>query len=464
MSTESDSKAPLLNRSDFSRNPKTTWLSFIDKLGSHLWAYKDGKARWTLILDDAQRHASALHPSTTAAGLEKQALHQSILKKALIDAFGDIFPAIVAMHPNTDATDADGRIIPFGTNLLRALGGEIVPDDAEGITLATNDFQRALADFPGMTRGLKALKGWCDRITILYNDLVRLSRHDLDQHTCAQLDNLLILHDSRGAEDLKWSRLKDIVHAKAAYIAAPSVSLYVATMRRFGSDIANAQKLFAAPPGTKKHFNQIYSAAAICWCCQGTGHDAKDCKMLQTALADSDPAAAATQKRRRIYDSSSDDSDDSLPDLISDKQDAEAKASYESDLTVTFTSASPSESDPDSRPTDNMTTEMVMDALTQSRTMQSALAMNQITLTDIADAYVSAPLPLTLQETLFTYYTANFLNDNYPAWEVKSIDTYGLKLSVSDDHAFDHAPLARIEVNCGPDNEKYAVVCLLTTT
>ena len=403
MSTESDSKAPLLNRSDFSRNPKTTWLSFIDKLGSHLWAYKDGKARWTLILDDAQRHASALHPSTTAAGLEKQALHQSILKKALIDAFGDIFPAIVAMHPNTDATDADGRIIPFGTNLLRALGGEIVPDDAEGITLATNDFQRALADFPGMTRGLKALKGWCDRITILYNDLVRLSRHDLDQHTCAQLDNLLILHDSRGAEDLKWSRLKDIVHAKAAYIAAPSVSLYVATMRRFGSDIANAQKLFAAPPGTKKHFNQIYSAAAICWCCQGTGHDAKDCKMLQTALADSDPAAAATQKRRRIYDSSSDDSDDSLPDLISDKQDAEAKASYESDLTVTFTSASPSESDPDSRPTDNMTTEMVMDALTQSRTMQSALAMNQITLTDIADAYVSAPLPLTLQETLFTY-------------------------------------------------------------
>ena len=468
MSTESDSKAPLLNRSDFSRNPKTTWLSFIDKLGSHLWAYKDGKARWTLILDDAQRHASALHPSTTAAGLEKQALHQSILKKALIDAFGDIFPAIVAMHPNTDATDADGRIIPFGTNLLRALGGEIVPDDAEGITLATNDFQRALADFPGMTRGLKALKGWCDRITILYNDLVRLSRHDLDQHTCAQLDNLLILHDSRGAEDLKWSRLKDIVHAKAAYIAAPSVSLYVATMRRFGSDIANAQKLFAAPPGTKKHFNQIYSAAAICWCCQGTGHDAKDCKMLQTALADyrnkhlhgtahpgprrgkgspfkkgtdknkrggahnkpgnkqggrfnnkrgsafkggnkqreghavhfagssstgpdvlpppdtpieqhfafhvdvqpdyeavypsktlgkrpasndsssddnaSDPAAAATQKRRRIYDSSSDDSDDSLPDLISDKQDAEAKASYESDLTVTFTSASPSES------------------------------------------------------------------------------------------------------------------------
>ena len=118
MSTESDSKAPLLNRSDFSRNPKTTWLSFIDKLGSHLWAYKDGKARWTLILDDAQRHASALHPSTTAAGLEKQALHQSILKKALIDALGDIYPAIVAMHPTPTQPAPTAASSPADSSML----------------------------------------------------------------------------------------------------------------------------------------------------------------------------------------------------------------------------------------------------------------------------------------------------------------------------------------------------------
>ena len=107
MSTENDSKPPLLDRASFARNPKTTWLSFLDKLGSHLWATKEGKARWTLILDDALRHASTLHPSNTAAGLEKQALHQSYLRNALMNAFADIYPAIVAMHPNTDATDAD---------------------------------------------------------------------------------------------------------------------------------------------------------------------------------------------------------------------------------------------------------------------------------------------------------------------------------------------------------------------
>lgn len=612
MSTENDSKPPLLDRASFARNPKTTWLSFVDKLGSHLWATKEGKARWTLILDDALRHASTLHPSNTAAGLEKQALHQSYLRNALMNAFADIYPAIVAMHPNTDATDADGRIIPFGTNLLREIGAEIVPDDPEGVTTANNDFSRALADFPGMTRGLKALQGWCDRITILYNDLVRLSRHDLDQHTCAQLDNLLILHDGRGAEELKWSRLRDAVHAKPDYIAAPRVSIYIAAMRRFGADINNAKKLFVAPPGTKpkKHFREVFSAAAVCWCCQGSGHEAQDCRMVQTALADyhkkhlhgaahpgvrkgngsafkfkkgtdknqgtsafrkhgnkqgarfnnkrgsafkgrnkqrdghavhfagssstgadalpppvtpieqhfafhiddlrshyvlcdqsvdatpdyeavypsktpgkrpasddqicGDDDEEAIQKRRRIYspvtpdDSGgydSDDSDDSMPGLIPPDQDVATK-NKNPDLTVTFTSTSSSEGDPDSSSQDNVTNEAILATIMQKCTKKSALITKDhllfnnyeltndwhIDLIDISAAYISAPLPLTKQETLFNYYTANFLADNYPAWEVNSIDRYGSKWT-SADHAFDHSPHARVEANCGPDNE-----------
>ena len=571
-------KSPLFNKAEFARNKKVYWLSFSSRLKSYLWAVKEGKTRWTLILDDIERRASPLHPSTTAAGLEKQALHQSVLKKSLIDAFGEVYPAIVEMHPNTDDIDASGNIVPFGTNLLAALGTEIVPDDAEGVTLATNEFSRQLATFPGMARGYKALTGWCDRIMMLYNDLVRLSRHDLNQHTCVQLDNLLIIHDEAKKEDLSWTRLKDIVHAKPAYIAAPSVSLYIANMRRFGSDLANAQaqKLLSAPP-SKKHYKQVFSAeqmAKICWNCNGN-HDAQNCKMLQSALADYrnkhlhgngqrfkkpnaggssfksgssfkrsngnnkrvgapkhggrfngkkqssfsgnnknrgehavhfagssssgldvlpppptsidqhfafhaevqpnyeavypsgknlqtngkrpapidsgsddddyDQATAATKKPRRIYYSSSEDSDDSMPGLIPPDQDAAIKAD-KSDLTVTFTSSSASESEPNSSSTANLTNEVILETLMQPHTTQSALSSNTTALMDITQAYMTAPLPgpLTLQETLFADYTANFLYDNCP--KVKSIDMFDLKLPC-------HAPLARVEVNCGPNNE-----------
>jgi hypothetical protein len=44
-----------------------TW--FVDRLSSWLWQDNEGDARWTLILDDALRHAAVNHPPTTVAGV-----------------------------------------------------------------------------------------------------------------------------------------------------------------------------------------------------------------------------------------------------------------------------------------------------------------------------------------------------------------------------------------------------------
>lgn len=133
--------SPALDADHHRRNPKTAWLEFKDQLTSWLWAHKDGQSRWTLEMDEALRRASALHPPTTVAGLHKQALHQSILKNALVKAYGRHYPAIISQHPNTDARDAAGHVVPFGTQLLIALGEEIVPADADGISQATLEFE-----------------------------------------------------------------------------------------------------------------------------------------------------------------------------------------------------------------------------------------------------------------------------------------------------------------------------------
>jgi hypothetical protein len=44
---------PELDPKGFSRNPKTAWLLYLDKLTAWVWQDKEGSARWTLILDDA---------------------------------------------------------------------------------------------------------------------------------------------------------------------------------------------------------------------------------------------------------------------------------------------------------------------------------------------------------------------------------------------------------------------------
>ena len=84
------------------------------------------RPRWTLILDDVLRRVSINHPPRTAAGLKNQVNHQSRLKLALVHAFAPHYPTTISLHPNTEALDASGNIVPFGTNLLmNFLTGEL---------------------------------------------------------------------------------------------------------------------------------------------------------------------------------------------------------------------------------------------------------------------------------------------------------------------------------------------------
>ena len=158
---DNPTKAPTIDPKAWHRNKTTAWLEFVDRLSSWLWQDNEGAARWTLVLDDVERHGSTTHPPRTAAGLKSQVLHQSRLKHALVTAFGSINKTIINAHPNTEALDASGNVVPFGTNLLRAIGAKIVPEDAEGITHANLELQRQIYTFPGLARGIEPLRG-CD--------------------------------------------------------------------------------------------------------------------------------------------------------------------------------------------------------------------------------------------------------------------------------------------------------------
>ena len=55
-------------------------------------------------------------------GLKNQVNHhQSRLKHALVHVFAPHYPTTIFLYPNTEALDASGNIVPFGTNLLRAI-------------------------------------------------------------------------------------------------------------------------------------------------------------------------------------------------------------------------------------------------------------------------------------------------------------------------------------------------------
>ena len=84
--------APIVDKAHYKRNKKTAWLEFLEALKAWPWKHKDGQTNWTLELDDALRRASPLHPTTTAAGVAKQILHQSILKNALVRSFQTYHP------------------------------------------------------------------------------------------------------------------------------------------------------------------------------------------------------------------------------------------------------------------------------------------------------------------------------------------------------------------------------------
>jgi hypothetical protein len=280
---------PELDPKAFSRNQKTAWLLYLDKLTAWLWQDNEGAARWTLILDDVLRRASINHPPRTVAGLKIQVTHQSRLKHALVHAFASHYPTTISLHPNTEALDASGNIVPFGTNLLRAIGIEIVPEDTDGVTRAHLELLRQIKTFPGLQHGLNPLKAWCDRILLLFNDLGRLTAPiDQNQTLCSHLDMLISSYGTPPTDPVSWNRCKDLLKSNAAYVAAPSVSLYLQHLKRFAGDHVASKNLLHDGPAhkTRGHFKAAYSAEALCWICGSANHDPRQCKMLTSALAD----------------------------------------------------------------------------------------------------------------------------------------------------------------------------------
>ena len=288
--TEVNSKfLPELDEKAFARNQKTACLLYLDRLTAWLWQDKEGATRWTLILDDVLRRASVNHPSRTAAGLKLQVTRQSSLKHALVHAFATHFPTTISLNPNTEALDASGNIVPFGTNLLRVIGTEIVPEDTDCVTRAHLDLLRQIKTFPGLQHGLNPLKAWCDRILLLFNDLDRLTAPiDQNQTICSHLDMLIASYGTPSTDPVSWNRCKDFLKSNAAYVGVPSVSLYMQYLKRFAGDHVASKKLLHDGPAPKSrgHFKTVYSVEALCWVCGSASHDPRDCKMLTSALAD----------------------------------------------------------------------------------------------------------------------------------------------------------------------------------
>ena len=77
----------------------------------------------------------------------------SSLKHAIVHTFAPHYPTIISVHPNTEAIDASGNIVPFGTNLLRAIDIEIVPEDTDDVTRAHLELLRQIKTFPGLHHG-----------------------------------------------------------------------------------------------------------------------------------------------------------------------------------------------------------------------------------------------------------------------------------------------------------------------
>jgi hypothetical protein len=172
---QSKNVLPELDEKHFGRNQKTVWILYLNKLTAWMWQDNEGADRWTLILDDALRHASFNHPPRTAAGLKNQVTHQSRLKHALVHAFAQHYPTTITLHPNTEALNAIVNVVPFGTNLIHAICLEIVPEDPDVITRAQLELLLQIKTFPVLHHGLNPLKAWCDRILLLFNDLGRLT-------------------------------------------------------------------------------------------------------------------------------------------------------------------------------------------------------------------------------------------------------------------------------------------------
>ena len=225
---------PELDDKAFARNQKTDWLLYLDKLTAWLWQDNEGAASWTLILDDVLRCSSINHPPRMVTGLKNQVNHhQSRLKHALVHVFAPHYPTTIFLYPNTEALDASGNIVPFGTNLLRAIVIEIVPEDTDCVTWAHLELLRQIKTFPGLQHGLNPLKVWCDRILLLFNDLGRLTDPiDQNQTICSHLDMLISSYGTPPTDPISWNRCKDLLKSNAVYVGVPSVSLYMQHIKR----------------------------------------------------------------------------------------------------------------------------------------------------------------------------------------------------------------------------------------
>ncbi len=74
---DNPTKAPTIDSKAWQRNKTTAWLEFVDRLSSWLWQDNEGAARW---------------------------------------AFGSIYKTIINAHPNTEALDASGNVVPYIRN------------------------------------------------------------------------------------------------------------------------------------------------------------------------------------------------------------------------------------------------------------------------------------------------------------------------------------------------------------
>ena len=135
-----------------------------------------------------------------------------------------------------------------------------------------------------MVRGIEPLRGWCDRILLLFNDLGRLCNSDQNSAVCPQLELLLTTYNTP-TDSISWTRCLDLFRSEPTYIAAgPTVSLYVQHIDRFATKHVASKKL----TGVRQvgHFKSAYSAESLCWVCGSANHDPRQCKMLNSALAD----------------------------------------------------------------------------------------------------------------------------------------------------------------------------------
>ena len=180
--------------------------------------------------------------------------------------------------------DASGNIVPFGTNLLRAIGIEIVPEDSDGVNRAHLELLRQIHTFPGLQHGLNPLKSWCDRILLLFNDLGRLTAPiDQTQTICSHLDMLINSYGTPPTDPVSWNRCKDLLKSNAMYVAAPSVSLYLQHIKRFAGDHVASKRLLQDGPATKSrgggHFHRVLRRTSLL----GVRFSQSRCSRLQDA-------------------------------------------------------------------------------------------------------------------------------------------------------------------------------------